>query len=383
MKNQTRRAAVVGLGIGLGHAAGYLSSPHAELVAVADSWDVRRAKVGGTFSQGSMLNLRPLLDPDILEKKWEDLGIAVYEDVARVAEDPGIDLVSLCTPDDTHEEYACLLLGAGKDLVLEKPVALSLESATRIAEAARRSGCRVAVNFEMRVNPAVQKLRELVGSGMLGDIQAFNLQQHRAPFRRDKWQKWIQSATRSGGLIVEETCHWFDLARYLTGDELATVHAVSTDRVLPDFDFEDIAYVQGRFVSGAILQVGHALTGFDFSIIIQIHGTLGSAWCALKADRHSALDGGQTDYLGIVSWGPADPVAAPGQNRAGGTARGTAIYGEEALEGENIMAHVAHCVESLVTNRPFVVDLEDGIQALKMALAARASTLTASVEEVQ
>ena len=72
--------AVVGLGIGMAHVAGYLSSPNANLVAVADAWAERRERVGGTFDQGSMLNLKPLFDGELLSKRWEDLGIRVYDD---------------------------------------------------------------------------------------------------------------------------------------------------------------------------------------------------------------------------------------------------------------------------------------------------------------
>lgn len=348
----------------MAHVAGYVVSPYSRLVAVADAWDVRRERIGGTFSQGSMLNLRPLFESETLEKRWHDLGARVYRDVASVAADSDIDLVSLCTPDDLHEEHAVLLLEAGKDLIIEKPIALSLAAARRIHSAARASTRRVAVNFEMRINPGVVKLRELVTSGVLGEVQAFNLQQYRAAFRRDKWEKWIQEKSRSGGLIVEETCHWFDLARFVVGKEITAVHAVSNDRVHDDFDFEDIAYVHGEYHDGAIFQVGHALTGFDFSIIIQVHGTRGTAWCGLKAHPFSFLDGGQTNYLGVVSWGPVDPA---------GLSPKFITYGDEVLEARNIRDHVAECVENLVSDQPFRADLSDGLASLDVSLAASAA----------
>ena len=356
--------AVVGLGIGMAHVAGYLSSPDANLVAVADAWPERRERVGGTFDQGSMLNLRPLLDDELLSKRWEELGIRVYDDVTAVAEDPEIELVSLCTPDDTHESYGVMLLEAGKHLLLEKPVALSVAAAGRLTAAAQANDRRISVGYEMRVNPAVLKIRELMGAGVVGEVRAFSLYQYRPPFRRDKWEKWIQAKERSGGLLVEETCHWFDLARFLTGREIVQVHCVGSDRIHADFDYEDIAFVQGAFADGSVFQIGHALTGFDYSLIVQVHGDRGAIWSGFKADPRSLLDGGQTGYMGIVSWGPVNAIQGEGS---------FVTFGDEARERENIRDNVAHTVKSLRDGTPFVAEFDDGLRSLQIALAARHS----------
>ena len=354
----------------MAHVAGYLQSEHTRLIAVADAWDVRRASVGGTFSQGSMLSLKPLFEESTLGKRWQDLGARVYDDVADIGADSDIDLVSLCTPDDLHERHAVSLLEAGKDLILEKPVALTRESARRIADAAAASGRQVAVNYEIRINPAVRKLRELVSSGALGDVQAFSLYQTRGPFRRDKWESWIQSKERSGGLIVEETCHWFDLARFVTGKEFASVHCVANDRVHAEFDYEDIAYAAGAFSDGSIFHVGHALTGFAFSLQVQVHGRAGTAWCGLKDNPHSVLDAGQTDYVGIVCWGGVE---------AGETEPQFTTFGDEALEAQNIRDHVIECAARLVAGQSFRVGLGDGIAALDISLAASESARTGTI----
>ena len=367
------RAGVVGLGIGMAHVAGYLQSPGARLLAVADAWPERRDHVGGTFGQGSMPGLKPLFDEPVLMQSWEDLGIRVYDDVQGIIEDPEIDLVSLCTPDDTHEEFAVKLLAAGKNLLLEKPVALTLESARRIASAAEQNGCRIAVGYEMRVNPAIARVRSLVTEGAVGDVQAFNLQQHRTPFRRDKWQKWIQDKARSGGLIVEETCHWFDLARYLTGKEIRQLSCVGNGRVIPDFDYEDIAFIQGSYDDGSIFQIGHSLTGFDFSLTIQVHGTAGTIWCGMKAAPRTLLDGGESQSIAVVAWGPVD---APGDGQF-------VTYGADALEGASIRDNVMQTVEALRRGAPFAAEFDDGYRSLEIALAARRALESGTKESVR
>lgn len=362
------RCAVVGLGIGMAHVAGYLAEEQADLVAVADRWEPRRRSIGGTFAQGSMAVLRPLFrelenDPG-LDHPWSELGIASYQDISEVAADSSIELVSLCTPDDLHEEHAITLLQAGKHLLLEKPPALSLEGVGRIADAADRAGRRVAIGYEFRINPAVARLRELVVGGRLGDVRAMTIYHFRDSFRRDKWEHWIQAKARSGGLIVEETCHWFDLLRWVPGKEVAELTCHAVGGINTDFDFEDVAMIQGSYEDGTIFQVSHALTGHDFSLVFTLHGTLGTAWCGLKEQPFSSLDGGASDYIAILSWAPIG--AKPGE-------AWVERWGEEATEPFGIRDYARAVVTAIREDRPFPAELADGERSLAIALAARRS----------
>jgi len=358
------RAAVCGLGIGMAHCAGYRAGNGVELVAVADLLPERRGTVGGTFAAGSMLVLRPLYREEELGLQWEEIGVTPRETLDELLADPSIDLVSLCTPDYLHAQQAIQVLEAGKHLLLEKPVALTLPDARRVQDAAAKAeaqGIMCTVGYEFRLNPAILKMRALVEAGEVGHVEAFSLYHFRTPFRRDKWQHWIQKRALSGGLIVEETSHWLDLARYITGKEVSSIHCVTTDRIHADFDFEDVAYINGTYVDGAVFQISHALTGFDFDLTLVVHGTKGTVWCGLKETRSRALDAGQTTYLGVVSWGN------PGEGVEGAR---TVTYGEEATEPENIRDfahHFAHCVAA---QRPPVVGVLDGVRALELALAA-------------
>jgi len=358
------KTAVVGLGIGMAHVAAYLQSAQTELIAVADAWEPRRSSIGGTFAQGSMTVLRPLFTEQQISSRWEDLGIRPCHDIRDVAGDNEIELVSLCTPDYLHEKHAILLLEAGKHLILEKPVALSMDSAERIRAAASAAGKRVAVAYEFRLNPGAEALRNLIISGNLGEIKAFSLHHFRKPFRRDKWNKWIQSESKSGGLIVEETSHWFDLARFLTGGEFESVHTVGTGAIHQDFDYEDVAFCQGRFTNGSAWQISHALTGFDFNLTIQVHGTKGTAWLGLKEERYSSLDNGVSDYWGVLSYAPLNSGPKDAVVR---------VWDSEAGEPESIRDNVAALVNCFIIDREFPTTLNDGIEALRVALAARQS----------
>jgi predicted dehydrogenase len=337
----------------------------------------RREAVGGTFARGSMLDLRPLFDAQMLERRWEDTGVRVYRDLDAVCADPDVDIVSVCTPDHLHVQHAEAVLAAGKQLLLEKPVTLDPEEARRLlpaVRAAREAGRLVGVGYEFRLNPAVLRLRELVAAGSLGEIAAFSLYHYRTPFRRDKWQHWIESEALSGGLIVEETSHWLDLARFLPGKEIARVQAETTDRIHEDFDYEDIAYINGRYTDGAVFQISHALTGFDFSLVMQLHGTKGSAWCGLKDARYSALDAGSSTHFGVVAWGPQN--GRPTQAHV-------ETFDQSVTEPFNIRDYTRHFASCVEDGTAPAVSFEDGMRCLEAAVAARRSARTGTAVDVE
>jgi predicted dehydrogenase len=360
------KAAVVGLGIGHAHCAAYLASSYATLAAVCDPMPERLARVSGTFAQGSMLDLQTLYPPELLEKRWQDLGVETFNSLEEILADESIRIISLCTPDHTHAELGARVLRSGRHLLLEKPLAVSLRGARHIGRALAERGSRslFSVGFEFRLNPAVLQVRELVRSGFTGEVEAFSLHHFRRPFKRDKWQHWIQSRRFSGGLIVEETCHWFDLLRFLTGKEVEILQCQSSDRIDTDFDFEDVAYIQGRLAGGGVFQIAHALTGFDFHLVITVHGRRGTVWCQLKEQPQSRLDDGRSDYCALVAWG--EPNRSPAD-------ASSLTFGLEATEPRNIRDYAQHFVECVARGDAPAVSYQDGLRALELSLLARAA----------
>ena len=356
------KAAVVGLGIGHGHCAGYLDSPHAELAAVCDLMPERLAKVGGTFQQGSWHDLRRLYPPELLSKSWEEIGVKTCTSLEQLLGDESIRIVSLCTPDHTHADLAVRILRSGRHLLLEKPLALSLAQAESIGRALADSGGTLAVDYEFRLNPAIVQLRRLVEEELIGEIEAFTLYHFRRPFRRDKWQKWIQSQECSAGLLVEETSHWLDLLRFITGKEVSGLGCRTTAGIHADFDFEDIAFIQGSLSTGGIFQISHALSGFDFSLNLAVHGSKATAWCHLKDDTVSRLDDRQSSYCALVAWGDSNRGPEGADSR---------VYGAEALEPYSIRDFTMDFARRIAEGREPAVGYQDALKALELAIAAR------------
>jgi len=363
------KAAVIGLGIGHAHCAGYLDSPHAELAAVCDLMPERLASVGGTFEQGSMRELRRLYSPELLGQSWEEIGVKTYTSLEELLKDESIEIVSLCTPDHTHAELAVRILHSGRHLLMEKPLALSLPEAEEIGRAQASTGSTFAVDYEFRLNPAIKHIRRLIEEGITGKIEAFTLYHFRGPFKRDKWQGWIQRQATSGGLIVEETSHWLDLLRFLTGQEAVKLCCDTSAAIHPDFDFEDVAFIQGSLSSGGIFQISHALSGFDFSLNLALHGSKATVWCHLKNDPASRLDAMQSSYCALVAWGDS--------NR-GPEASDSRVFGPEATEPYNIRDFTVDFARCIAEGCKPAVVYEDALRALELAVAAREAAAAGS-----
>jgi UDP-N-acetylglucosamine 3-dehydrogenase len=137
---------VIGAGnMGKNHVRVYSELPQAELAAIADP-DAKAKKLAGRF------------------------GCRYYADYREMLEKEGVEAVSIATPTTSHYEVAKSCLESGVHLLVEKPLAESVERAEKIVELAERAGVVLAVGHIERHNPVVKKLKEIVKKGVLGDI---------------------------------------------------------------------------------------------------------------------------------------------------------------------------------------------------------------------
>lgn len=148
----------------------------------------------------------------------------------------GFDLVSVVTEVADHVEPAVAALEAGKHLLLEKPMAATLEEGRRIAAAAAASGVHAAINHEFRYQPDVLTLKGIIESGELGGIRGLEMRSF-----MDFWADpdaptfgWLSRAERGGGILGAMGSHTVDQVRFLTGREVAgtrgSVYTVLSER---------------------------------------------------------------------------------------------------------------------------------------------------------
>jgi predicted dehydrogenase len=142
-----------------------------------------------------------------------------------IAEDPGIELVDIGTPNHMHKDMALAMLAAGKHVACEKPLAGTLDDARAMRDAAKKAKTETFVWFNYRRAPAIGLAWKLVREGRLGAIhhvRASYLQDWGGPQTQLSWR--FQKKYAGSGAHGDLNAHLVDLARFLVGEEITTVH---------------------------------------------------------------------------------------------------------------------------------------------------------------
>lgn len=163
----------------------------------------------------------------------------VTDDVASVTRRGDIDAVVLCTPNRFHAEYALEFLGRGKDVLIEKPLACSLEEGEAIAEAEKSSGQLVLVGHMWRFDVEVNTIRDVVRSGRLGRIvktTGYGVHENWGPAG---W--FTDRELAGGGALVDMGVHAIDTARYILGDIRPKRVFARVETCFGDYDVDDAA----------------------------------------------------------------------------------------------------------------------------------------------
>ncbi len=265
-----------------------------------------------TVSRAFDVPLRPRLaaicgrDKAAAQAAADRLGWAAVETDWRalIARDD-VQLIDISAPGDMHAPIAIAALAAGKHVLCEKPLANTLAEAEAMkaaADAAYPSGARAMVGFNYRRVPALALARRLVEQGRIGALRHF-----RAVYLQD-WltdpdapMTWRMQAERAGsGALGDLGAHIVDLARYLTGDEVAGVSAVSAtftpERPYADgsgtgtVTVDDAVVFAGRLASGALasFEVTRCAAGRKNGLRVELNGSAGSL--AFDLERLNELE---------------------------------------------------------------------------------------------
>lgn len=150
----------------------------------------------------------------VVSRRAPEWGVKHYAKLEDALADPAIDAVDLCLPTDMHESAAIAALGAGKHVLVEKPMALSVESCQRMIDAAESAKKILMVAHVLRFFPAYRALERAVDHHELGSIRS-------ATFRRrcaqPGWSDWITDKSRSGGGGFDLLIHDVDMSLRLFG----------------------------------------------------------------------------------------------------------------------------------------------------------------------
>jgi myo-inositol 2-dehydrogenase/D-chiro-inositol 1-dehydrogenase len=214
-------------------------------------------------------------------------GVPVHRDYRELLRDPGVEAVDVVVPNHLHGEIGAAALEAGKDVLLEKPMAVSVAECDRLLAAAERSGRVLSVGHELRLSAQWGAVRAMVHAGEIGEPLYALVTLFRFPYRRGAGG-WRYAPDRVGSWILEEPVHFFDFVMWCfegLGDPtsiLAVGNGKGRGAGLSD-DFSGIV----RFPRGVYAVITQTLAGFEHHQVVEIVGMEGAirTWWSGAMDR--------------------------------------------------------------------------------------------------
>jgi len=224
----------------------------------------------------------------------EPQNIAWETDYHAVLADDSIQAVYIALPHHLHEEVAIAAAEAGVHILLEKPMANSLQEADRMLSAQKRAGIKLMIGFTHRFHSELETAKRLIAAGELGQLTlAVDVMTTGGVIPGWFWQK----SEAGGGVLHVNGAHSFDRLRWLMGSEIVEVFAY-TDTYDSRKTVEDSAVVALRFANGAMGATVHNWvtdSPVPFKCDLDIHGTEG----ALRIDTWNALEFSNADHTWV------------------------------------------------------------------------------------
>lgn len=326
----TVKMAVVGVGLfGEEHAAAYANHPRAELVCVCDKNEARARQVA---------------------EKYHCDYTTRSEEIAASAE---IEAVSIATPDFAHLEPALQMIGAGKHLLIEKPLATSVADARRIAQAADKAGVKLMVDFHNRWSPPFVEAKNAIAEGKIGRPVMGYARLSNAISVPMQMLSWSGQSGPQWFLLP----HIVDLMRWLVDAEATEVFATGTRGILEEkgIDAWDTMQVMVRF-------------GSDRFVTFETAWILPNAWPSLIDFRVNLV-------------GSAGQLSVTGDNQ------GLMVTGEKhkypfVLGGTFVPKPMGAFVDAVADDTPTPTTGWDGVATTAIIEAALRSLKSGAVEKV-
>jgi len=298
-------------------------------------------------------------------------GCPAEPDLGALLAHYDVEVVCVCVPSGLHAEIAIQAAKAGKHLVVEKPIDVSLEAADRLIDAARGAGVALTVISQHRFDPGLIELKRLIDDGSLGRLVLGEA--------TTKWYRtqdyydsaaWRGTWAMDGGSLANQGVHYVDLLRWCMGPaaEVTAVYSTQAHQI----EVEDTALAIVRFASGAVGTILSSTAAFPgFPQRLEITGTLGTV----------TVEDGQIVRRALIT-DPGPP--APGPAAPGPAAPGASQPAAEPATGSDpaalgVTSHAAQLADLLAAveeGREPAVGGQAGRDALEIVCAVYESSRT-------
>ncbi|OGG55874.1 MAG: hypothetical protein A3F84_21310 [Candidatus Handelsmanbacteria bacterium RIFCSPLOWO2_12_FULL_64_10] len=250
----------------------------------------------------------------------------------RVLEDPRIGAVLICTYHDTHAPLAIKAAQQGKHILLEKPMALTIEECKAIEQAVEKAGVRMALGFKMRFMPVITKVKEKIGTPMMMVGQMMD--------RRWADTNWAQQPKIGGGNVISQGCHTTNILTYFAGADPVSVYAEGGTMTHTGTDIIDNVVATVRYRNGVVagmIQGDAGLNPYVSKFFFELFGRDGRGAGLYNRCHEAVLWGADVDRIGPEHLTPEE---------------------NEDIEGDRgLLRHFAECVKA---NRPTLVGPREG-----------------------
>lgn len=283
----------------------------------------------------------------------KDTSIKRYTDYKILLEENKIELAAIATESGLHAEIAIACINHGVNIIIEKPMALSIADADEIIRLSEKKGIIVSVCHQNRFNTAVQELRKALDSKRFGRLShgSINIRWNRDQkyYNQASWRgTWLQD----GGALMNQCIHGIDLLRWMFGSEIDTVYG-TTKRQFHDYiQAEDVGMAVINFKNGAIATIEGTTNIYPKNLeeTLYVFGEKGTV----------KIGGTSTNNIDV--WYFADENKAD-QKRIGFSEATCNVYGN----GHTSL--YADVIDSIKNNKAPYVDAYAGKSALELVLA--------------
>lgn len=201
----------------------------------------------------------------------------IYTNYDEALKDPKIDIVVICTPNDMHCEQTIKAAEAGKNILIEKPVALSWQDTLRMNDAVKKAGVKTMVGYVLHYNPLFLTAKKLQ-KDFIGDLKYAETDYFHRVTSEIPCYEWTCKKSVGGSSLLAGGCHAVDAIRWFMQDEVVSVYAQSS-KMRTDLEFDGTISIILKFKNGAVGKVG---SSYDFisPYVFNVHlcGTKGTLW---------------------------------------------------------------------------------------------------------